>query len=180
MELTDSITDILLSGSTAQKTEPTDIASAMLRAKAGRSSYGEELNRIKAQKISESQNLMKTMTWLMERQSKDAALKRQDELDRRTARNQMAAFASQQIEKYDLAGGVGANARMGVATLVAGTVTVANTSVTANTRVAPFRQAGGGTLGDLSATKINGTSFTITSSSNTDTSTVAWLLIDAA
>ncbi|MCZ4506933.1 glycosyl hydrolase family 28-related protein [Streptomyces sp. ActVer] len=74
----------------------------------------------------------------------------------------------------------GTNARMGVATLVAGTVTVTNTSVTANTRVASFRQAGGGTLGHLSATKINGTSFTITSSSNADTSTVAWILFEAA
>jgi hypothetical protein len=74
----------------------------------------------------------------------------------------------------------GTNARMNVATLVAGTVTVANTSVTATTRVATFRQAAGGTLGHLSTTKINGTSFTITSSSNTDTSTVAWVLFEAA
>lgn len=74
----------------------------------------------------------------------------------------------------------GTNARMGVATLVAGTVTVTNTSVTANTRVAAFRQAAGGTLGHLSATKVNGTSFTITSSSNADTSTVAWVLFEAA
>jgi aspartyl aminopeptidase len=74
----------------------------------------------------------------------------------------------------------GANARMGVATLVAGTVTVPNTSVTANTRVITSRQAGGGTLGHLSATKVNGTSLTITSSNNADTSTVAWVLIEAA
>lgn len=74
----------------------------------------------------------------------------------------------------------GANARMGVSTLVAGTVTVANTSVTANTRVATFRQAGGGTLGHLSTTKVAGTSFTINSSSGTDTSTVAWILFEPA
>ncbi|MFB6771151.1 glycosyl hydrolase family 28-related protein [Streptomyces sp. NPDC056337] len=74
----------------------------------------------------------------------------------------------------------GANARMGVATLVAGTVTVANTSVTATTRVAPFRQAGGGTLGHLSVTKNAGVGFTITSSSNADTSTVAWVLYEPA
>ncbi|WP_329376014.1 glycosyl hydrolase family 28-related protein [Streptomyces sp. NBC_01483] len=74
----------------------------------------------------------------------------------------------------------GANARMGVATLVAGTVTVANTSVTATTRVAAFRQAAGGTLGHLSTTKVNGTSLTITSSSNADTSTIAWVLFEAA
>lgn len=74
----------------------------------------------------------------------------------------------------------GTNARMGTAVLVAGTVTVNNTSVTANTRVAVFRQAAGGTLGHLSATKVNGTSFTVTSSSNADTSTVAWVLFEAA
>ncbi|WP_031039929.1 glycosyl hydrolase family 28-related protein [Streptomyces sp. NRRL F-5650] len=74
----------------------------------------------------------------------------------------------------------GANARMGIATLAAGTVTVANTSVTANTRVATFRQAAGGTLGHLSTTKVAGTSFTITSSSNTDTSVVGWVLYEPA
>ncbi|MFJ7238210.1 glycosyl hydrolase family 28-related protein [Streptomyces olivaceus] len=74
----------------------------------------------------------------------------------------------------------GANARMGVATLAAGTVTVANTSVTANTRVLPIRQAAGGTLGHLSVTKTPGTGFTITSSSNADTSVVAWLLLEPA
>ncbi|PAK25783.1 hypothetical protein CJD44_14220 [Streptomyces sp. alain-838] len=72
----------------------------------------------------------------------------------------------------------GANARMGVSTLAAGTVTVANTSVTANTRVAPFRQAAGGTPGHLSATADPGVGFTITSSSATDTSTVAWVLFE--
>ncbi|MCX4606998.1 right-handed parallel beta-helix repeat-containing protein [Streptomyces mirabilis] len=74
----------------------------------------------------------------------------------------------------------GANARLGVSTLVGGTVTVANTSVTANTRVAPFRQAAGGTLGHLSVTKNPGVGFTITSSSNADTSTVAWVLYEPA
>ncbi|MBU8549800.1 right-handed parallel beta-helix repeat-containing protein [Streptomyces sp. Babs14] len=74
----------------------------------------------------------------------------------------------------------GANARMGVATLAAGTVTVANTSVTANTRVAVFRQATGGTVGHLSVTKVADTSFTINSSSATDTSVVAWVLFEPA
>ncbi|MFF9270419.1 right-handed parallel beta-helix repeat-containing protein [Streptomyces rochei] len=74
----------------------------------------------------------------------------------------------------------GANARMGVSTLAAGTVTVANTSVTANTRVAVFRQAAGGAVGHLSVTKVAGTSFTITSSSATDTSVVAWVLFEPA
>lgn len=74
----------------------------------------------------------------------------------------------------------GANARMDVATLAAGTVTVANTSVTATTRVATFRQAAGGTLGHLSATVDPGVGITITSSSGTDTSTVAWVLFEPA
>lgn len=74
----------------------------------------------------------------------------------------------------------GANARMGVSTLVAGTVTVANTSVTATTRIAVFRQASGGTPGHLSVTRTAATSFTITSSSASDTSAVAWVLFEPA
>ena len=74
----------------------------------------------------------------------------------------------------------GTNGRMGVATLAAGTVTVANTSVTANTRIILTRQTAGGTLGHLSCTKTAGTSFTITSSSNTETSTVMWELKEPA
>lgn len=77
----------------------------------------------------------------------------------------------------------GANARSGVATLVAGTVTVANTSVTANTRIQLTIQS----LGTVAAPKAIGitartaaTSFTITSADNTDTSVVAWLLIEPA
>lgn len=73
----------------------------------------------------------------------------------------------------------GANARMGTATLAAGTVTVNNTSVTANTRIFLTVQNVGGTQGFLSVSSIvPGTSFTITSASGTDTSTVAWLLIE--
>jgi hypothetical protein len=72
----------------------------------------------------------------------------------------------------------GAIARMGVATLAAGTVTVNNTSVTANTRVGYFRQAPGGTLGQLSVTKVAGTSFTITSTSGSETSVIFWILFE--
>lgn len=74
----------------------------------------------------------------------------------------------------------GSNARMGTAVLVGGTVTVANTSVTANTRVFVSRSTTGGTLGHLSTTQIASTSFTVNSSSGTDTSTVNWLLIEPA
>jgi len=74
----------------------------------------------------------------------------------------------------------GANARMGVATLVAGTITISNTSITANTRIFRDVQAAGGTQGHLSITRIAGTSFTINSTSATETSTVAWLLMEPA
>ena len=72
----------------------------------------------------------------------------------------------------------GSNARMGTATLVGGTITVANTSVTASTRIFISRSTTGGTEGTLSTTQINATSFTVNSSSGTDTSTVNWLLIE--
>lgn len=73
----------------------------------------------------------------------------------------------------------GSNQRMGQATLVAGTASVANTSVTANTRIFLSHANTSGTLGHLYiSTRVAGTSFDITSSSNTDTSTVNWLLIE--
>lgn len=69
----------------------------------------------------------------------------------------------------------GANARMGVATLVAGTVTVANTSVGANDRIFLTPQNASGTHGHVGiSARTAGTSFTITSSSNTDTRQIAW------
>jgi hypothetical protein len=73
----------------------------------------------------------------------------------------------------------GSNKRMGLATLVGGTVTVSNTSVTTNTRIFTSRQTAGGTLGHLSiGTVVASTSFVINSSSATDTSVIAWLLIE--
>lgn len=73
----------------------------------------------------------------------------------------------------------GSNARMGTAVLAAGTATVANTSVTASTRIALTSQADGGAPGFLRvSTRTAGTSFTITSSSATDTSTVMWLMVE--
>lgn len=75
----------------------------------------------------------------------------------------------------------GSNAKMGTATLVAGTVTVATTAVTANSRVFLTAQTLGGTAGFLRVSaRTAGTSFAITSSSNIDTSTVAWLLMEPA
>lgn len=74
----------------------------------------------------------------------------------------------------------GSNASMGVATLVGGTVTVNNTRVTANSRIFLTVQAPGGTQGFLSHTISAATSFTVNSTSGTDTSTVNWLIIEPA
>jgi len=75
----------------------------------------------------------------------------------------------------------GSNAKMGVATLVAGSVVVANTSVTASSRIQLTSNADGGTPGWLRVSaRTAGTSFTITSSSGTDTSTVAYLIMEPA
>lgn len=74
----------------------------------------------------------------------------------------------------------GTNAKIGTATLVAGTATVANTSVTANSRIFLTSNTDGGTPGWLRVSaKTNGTSFVITSSSGTDTSTVAWYIVES-
>lgn len=75
----------------------------------------------------------------------------------------------------------GSNAKMGVSTLVAGTVVVSNTSVTANSRIFLTIQTPGGTPGDVRVSaRTAGTSFTILSSSGTDTSVVAWLILEPA
>jgi hypothetical protein len=77
----------------------------------------------------------------------------------------------------------GSNAAMGVATLVGGTVTVSNTLVTASSRIFLSIQS----LGTVAAPKAIGvtartaaTSFTITSADATDTSAVAWHIIEPA
>jgi hypothetical protein len=75
----------------------------------------------------------------------------------------------------------GSNARQGLAVLVGGTVTVANTSVTANSRILVTSNVDGGTPGWLRVSaRVNATSFTITSSSGTDTSSVAWEIFEPA
>jgi hypothetical protein len=76
----------------------------------------------------------------------------------------------------------GSNAKMGLATLVAGTVTVSTTAVTANSRI--YLTGQGDTAGTEGWLRVSarsaGTSFTITSSSGTDTSTVAWMIVEPA
>ena len=66
----------------------------------------------------------------------------------------------------------------GNATLAAGTVTIANTSVTATSRILLTYTSAGGTQGFLRVTKNAGVGFTITSSSNTDVSTVDWVIFN--
>ena len=84
----------------------------------------------------------------------------------------------------------GANSRMGQATLVAGTKTVANSSVTANTRIFVTRSSvnASAAIGNLSAgTIVNGVSFDINAVDPAapagviaaDVSIVNWLLVEA-
>lgn len=74
----------------------------------------------------------------------------------------------------------GTNATMGTATLVAGTVVVNTTKVTANSRI--FLEVNGGTLTNVGAVYVSartaGTSFTITSLNILDASNVAWVLLE--
>lgn len=75
----------------------------------------------------------------------------------------------------------GTNKSMGAATLVAGTVTVANTRVKANSRILLTGQNSSGTHGELTVSaRVVGTSFTITSSNAADTRNIAWIIIETA
>ncbi|MEV7975430.1 glycosyl hydrolase family 28-related protein [Streptomyces sp. NPDC086519] len=75
----------------------------------------------------------------------------------------------------------GTNAKMGTAVLVGGVKAVATTAVTATSRIYITSNADGGTPGWLRvSTRTAGTSFTIQSSSASDTSTVAWLIVEPA
>lgn len=73
----------------------------------------------------------------------------------------------------------GTNSKIGTAVLVAGTKLVANSSVTANSLIFLTSQVDGGTPGAVRiSAKVVGTSFTITSLSALDTSTVAWMIVE--
>lgn len=75
----------------------------------------------------------------------------------------------------------GTNATMGIATLVAGTVVVNTTKVTANSRIFLTHQNNSGTLGEVTVSaRTAGTSFTITSLNVLDTSDIAWIIIEPA
>lgn len=73
----------------------------------------------------------------------------------------------------------GAAARMGTAVLVAGQVTVNTTAIGANSNVMLTTQTPGGTVGaPYVNARVAGTSFTIKSTSASDTSTVGWRILD--
>jgi hypothetical protein len=71
----------------------------------------------------------------------------------------------------------GTNAKIGVATLVAGTVTVANTAVTANSRIF-YNQQSGALTGIVTIAITAGTGFTLTSTINTDTAVIAYFIVE--
>jgi hypothetical protein len=67
----------------------------------------------------------------------------------------------------------------GVVTLVGGTATVSDVNVTADTRIMLTSQSDGGTPGWVRVSaRTPTTSFTITSSSGTDTSTIGWVMFE--
>jgi hypothetical protein len=69
----------------------------------------------------------------------------------------------------------GVNGVMGIATLVAGTVTVNTTRVTTNSRIFLTPQDSGNMIGSIRVfSRVDGTSFTIKSTNATDTISVAW------
>lgn len=75
----------------------------------------------------------------------------------------------------------GTNCKQGIAVLVAGSVVVANTKVTANSRIQLTGNVDGGTPGWVRVSaRTAGTSFTITSSSVLDTSTIAYEIFEPA
>jgi hypothetical protein len=69
------------------------------------------------------------------------------------------------------------NGSIGTATLVAGTVTVPNTTASAGCTIFLTVSTPGGTQGFLSYSLSAGTSFTINSTNVADTSTVNWMIV---
>jgi hypothetical protein len=68
------------------------------------------------------------------------------------------------------------SATSGRATLVAGTATVNHYGIDSNSLIFLCVSTAGGTQGFLKTTKVSNTSFTITSTSGTETSVVDWHL----
>lgn len=76
----------------------------------------------------------------------------------------------------------GSNARIGTGTLSGGTLTVSNSSVTANTRVFLQDTTSGSlvNVGSLTVVTNAGSNFVVTSSNALDTSTFNWMLVESA
>lgn len=75
----------------------------------------------------------------------------------------------------------GANARQGIATLIGGTLTVATTAVTANSRIFLTHQNNSGVVGFVTiSARTAATDFTILSSNALDTSDIAWVILEPA
>ena len=74
----------------------------------------------------------------------------------------------------------GTNASVGTsAVMTAGAVTVATTASSATAKIFYSRATTGGTPGNISITAQDGTGFTLTSTSNSETSTFNWWIINA-
>jgi len=82
---------------------------------------------------------------------------------------------------YGLSIKEGANAKQGLsAAMTAGSITISTTAVTTNSRIHLTINVPGGTVGSVYvSSKTAGTGFTITSTSSTDTSQVAWMIVEA-
>lgn len=99
-------------------------------------------------------------------------------VDTRISRLDNTGFRIQRIGS-GFSAAEGSNAKQGVATLVAGSAVVANTSVTSTSRIFLTSQVDGGTPGFVRvSTRSVGTSFTITSSNAADTSTIAYEIFE--
>ncbi len=103
-----------------------------------------------------------------------------DSADRTEVTLEVFDKVSQQKYVLPLAaqGGEGAlGGTFGEVTLVAGVATVPLTAVTANSAIMLTRRAAGGTPGHLGFTRSAGVGFSITNTSNVDTSVIQWQLI---
>lgn len=76
-----------------------------------------------------------------------------------------------------LYGSANANKILGEAILVAGTLAVANTSITATSLIFLSRRVAGGVVGNLTYTRNAGVGFTIDSDNVADTSTISYLIV---
>ena len=84
----------------------------------------------------------------------------------------VTTYVTRILNRYD-------NVKSGIASLTAGSVTVANTLVASSSYIRVFRQTLGGTPGHLSIVLNAGVGFTINSSSALDTSSIFYEIVEA-